>query len=56
MDAGSKGAMEAMNLVLGIIASLMAIISVLAVANGILTFMGERVGKNTREGLRLVKI
>lgn len=56
MDAGSKGAMDAMNLVMGIIANLMAIISVLALINGILTFMGERVGKTVMEYFGLESI
>lgn len=44
MDAATKGAMDAMSLVLGIIASLIAFISALAAVNGVLAFMGEQVG------------
>lgn len=44
MDAATKGAMDAMALVLGIISSLIAFISALAAINGVLAFMGEQVG------------
>lgn len=45
MDAASRGAIDAMTLVLGIIASLMAVLSVLAMVNGVLAFLGTLVGK-----------
>lgn len=50
MDAATKGAMEAMNLVLGIMASLIAFVSALAAVNGVLAFAGELVGNLLETG------
>lgn len=45
LDAAAKGVASAIQLVLGIIASLIAFLALVYWANGILAFMGELVGK-----------
>jgi len=44
MDAATKGAMTAIQLVLGIIANIIAFVSFIAFLNGILSWLGMLVG------------
>jgi pyrimidine nucleoside transport protein len=44
LDAGTKGAVTAMQLVLGIIANIIAFVSFIAFLNGILSWLGMLVG------------
>lgn len=50
MDAATKGALDAIELVLGIIANLIAFVAFIAFVNGVLEFFGVLVGQ---EGLTL---